>query len=114
MKPRIIPSRQQQKQIQSRDLTPLARALAFRRAATEGGVRELVEGEELLVVADEGVGVVKVDGEESARFEGLAGEDEGLWRGFGSGKEGVEGEEFALGEREEGLDFSGGRRSLGV
>ena len=61
------------------------------------GGGEFVEGEELLEVARESVGVLEPDGEEGAGFEGLAGEVEEGGRGGGRGEEGGEGEEVFFG-----------------
>ena len=63
----------------------------------EAGRGEFVEGEELLEVACESVGVLEADGEEGAGFEGLAGEVEEGRGGCGGGEEGGEVEEVFFG-----------------
>ncbi len=106
MKAGIVPLGQQQQQIQARHLAPLAVARGL-----EVGRRELVEGQQLLEVAGEGVGVLQADGEEGAGFERGPGEAEQLGGGGRGGQEGVELEELAFGGGEEGGDFLGrGRR----
>lgn len=102
MEARIVALRQQQQEVQPRHLAPLAvaRGLEVRR-------RELVEGEQLLEVAREGVRVLQADGEQGAGFERRAGEGEEVRGGVGGWEEGVEFEELPFRGGEEGGDFLG-------
>lgn len=84
MEARVVAFRQQQQQVQACHFAPLAVARGL-----EAGRRELVEGEQLLEVAREGVRVLQADGEQGAGFEGGAGEAEELGGGVGGGEEGV-------------------------
>lgn len=63
MKSGIVASCQQKQQVKTSDFTPLADVILI-----EGIGGELVEGEELLEVAREGIGLVKTDGEEGTSF----------------------------------------------
>lgn len=98
MECRVISLRQQQQQIQPSDFAPLA---AVAGVGAVGRFGELIEGEELLVVACEGVGLLEADGEESAGFEGLARKSEDVRGGRRGRDQGVECEEFAFGGGEE-------------
>lgn len=88
----IVVSRQQQQQVEAGDFAALAGA-----GVVKGRRGQLVEGEELLEVAREGLGLVQPDGEQRAGFEHGAGEGEEVRGGCGGGEEGVQCEEGAFG-----------------
>lgn len=81
MESRVIALGQQQQQIQAGDFASLTRGMVF----AVRGVGDLVEGEELLVVAYEGVGLLEADGEEGAGLERLPREGEDGRGGRGRG-----------------------------
>lgn len=96
----VVPLGQQEQEVQARHFAALAVP-----GGLEARGRELVEGEELLEVAREGVGILEADGEQRAGFERRAGEVQEVWRCARGGQEGVEVEELSFGGREEGGDL---------